>query len=207
MFRRDTSAPEPQALRRTTTLQLNKKKVYRPISFLNPTQAHFNALPPGKIGTDLQTTSDAVNQQAAGENLAEEDTTFGIQHKWTSRNNRKGRHALVIRHAVNDDAQYSTPLPTASAERVLKGIWRMFAYFPFWDISYLVAVIFYWGSVIWIINACFVFLPLTNLKSKFPRETLFGGGITAFIGVMVFEIGCALLMLEAVNENRADCFG
>ena len=34
-----------------------------------------------------------------------------------------------------------------------------------------------------------------------------GGGITAFLGATVFEIGSILLMLEAVNENRADCFG
>jgi len=31
--------------------------------------------------------------------------------------------------------------------------------------------------------------------------------VTAFIGATVFELGSILLMLEAVNENRADCFG
>jgi hypothetical protein len=31
--------------------------------------------------------------------------------------------------------------------------------------------------------------------------------VTAFIGATVFEIGSVLLMLEAVNENRTDCFG
>jgi hypothetical protein len=34
-----------------------------------------------------------------------------------------------------------------------------------------------------------------------------GGGITAFIGATIFELGSVLLMIEAVNENRADCFG
>lgn len=34
-----------------------------------------------------------------------------------------------------------------------------------------------------------------------------GGGLTAFIGATVFEFGSILLMLEAVNENRSDCFG
>ncbi|TKA63060.1 hypothetical protein B0A55_10184, partial [Friedmanniomyces simplex] len=37
--------------------------------------------------------------------------------------------------------------------------------------------------------------------------TLYGGGITAFIGATIFEIGSVLLMLEAINENRAGCFG
>lgn len=34
-----------------------------------------------------------------------------------------------------------------------------------------------------------------------------GGGLTAFLGATVFEIGSILLMLEAVNENRSECFG
>ena len=36
---------------------------------------------------------------------------------------------------------------------------------------------------------------------------LYGGGITAFIGATIFELGSVLLMLEAVNENREGCFG
>jgi hypothetical protein len=35
----------------------------------------------------------------------------------------------------------------------------------------------------------------------------YGGGITAFIGATIFEIGSILLMLEAINENRSGCFG
>ena len=34
-----------------------------------------------------------------------------------------------------------------------------------------------------------------------------GGGVTAFIGATIFEIGSILLMFEAVNENRSGCFG
>jgi hypothetical protein len=34
-----------------------------------------------------------------------------------------------------------------------------------------------------------------------------GGGVTALIGATVFEFGAVLGMLEAVNENRTDCFG
>jgi hypothetical protein len=34
-----------------------------------------------------------------------------------------------------------------------------------------------------------------------------GGGITAFIGATVFEVGSWLLMLEAINEHRTGCFG
>lgn len=83
----------------------------------------------------------------------------------------------------------------------------MFTTYPYWDVSYLVAVIFSLGSVIWVINAFFVFLPLVQPRTEFEGEASVAGGWTAFIGATVFELGSVLLMLEAVNENRTGCFG
>jgi len=79
--------------------------------------------------------------------------------------------------------------------------------YPVWDVSWLVAYIFTWGSIIWVINGFFVFLPLVRPGSAFPEESFVGGGVTAFIGATVFEIGSILLVLEAINENRSGCFG
>lgn len=59
----------------------------------------------------------------------------------------------------------------------------------------------------WVINAFFVWLPLAAPSTEFPGEETTGGGVTAFIGATVFEIGSVLLMLEAVNENRSADFG
>jgi hypothetical protein len=36
---------------------------------------------------------------------------------------------------------------------VLKNIRRMFTHYPVYDISWLVAYVFTWGSVVWCINA------------------------------------------------------
>lgn len=83
----------------------------------------------------------------------------------------------------------------------------MFTAYPCYDVSYLVAVIFTLGSVIWCINGFFVFLPLIRPSTEFPTEVVYGGGWTAFIGATIFEIGSILLMVEAVNENRTGCFG
>jgi hypothetical protein len=58
-----------------------------------------------------------------------------------------------------------------------------------------------------VINAFFVWLPLAAPSTEFDNESDLGGGVTAFIGATIFEFGSILLMLEAVNENRADCFG
>jgi hypothetical protein len=118
-----------------------------------------------------------------------------------------GRHALAVTPEAHKNAKYITPAPTNKPKEILKGIWRMFSTYPYWDVSYLVAIIFTLGSVVWCINAIFVWVPLQVPSSEFPGEIANGGGITAFIGATIFEIGSVLLMIEAVNENRADCFG
>jgi hypothetical protein len=83
----------------------------------------------------------------------------------------------------------------------------MFTKFPVWDVSYDVATVFTLGSVIWVINAFFVWLPLVRPGTEFKDEILYGGGITAFIGATIFEVGSVLLMVEAVNANNTGCFG
>ena len=84
----------------------------------------------------------------------------------------------------------------------------MFTRYPYWDISWWVAFIFTWGSIVWVINAFFVWLPSADPSTVFPNEVLTGGGITAFIGAIIFfETGSILLFFEAVNENSTGCFG
>lgn len=63
------------------------------------------------------------------------------------------------------------------------------------------------GSIIWVFNAFFAWLPLAAPSTEFAGESSWGGGLTGLIGATVFELGSVLLMLEAVNENRSDCFG
>jgi len=53
----------------------------------------------------------------------------------------------------------------------------------------------------------FVWLPLEKPSTEFSTEVLQGGGVTAFIGATIFEIGSVFLFIEAVNENREGCFG
>jgi hypothetical protein len=106
-----------------------------------------------------------------------------------------------------DTANFVAPEATSSFRGVIEGISRMFTQYPYYDVSWLVAVIFTFGSVVWCINAFFSFLPLIQPSSEFATETVYGGGITAFIGATIFEVGSILLMVEAVNENRTGCFG
>ena len=171
------SAREP--LRNDPALRLEQHRVSGPVPFLNPTRAHYhhNARP-------------------------------DVRFNWTSRNNRKGRHAVILDPAQRStESKQTTPRPTSSLRSVAYNIWRMLTYYPIWDISFDIAYVFTIGSVIWVINAFFVWLPLVRPASEFKTEELYGGGVTAFIGATVFEIGSFLLMAEAVNEKRTGCFG
>lgn len=167
-------------LRHDPALKLQKDRVSGPLPFLNPTKAHFRY-----------------------------EARPDVRFKWSSRNNRKGRHVLVVGQSQtsNNSKQLTTPRPTSSLSSIARGVYRMLTYYPIWDISFDVAFVFTIGSVIWVINAFFVWLPLVRPDTEFENEELYGGGITAFIGATVFEFGSFLLMAEAVNENESGCFG
>ena len=198
-----------EPLRLHTLFSIRQGLTSGPLSFLNPTRAHYTDISHHK----KQANSTSVDQNAAADPekastpAKDEEYASGYEFKWRSRDNRKGRHALVVQPSDEAPTYLITPKPTATLRATAKGIWRMFTDYPYWDISYLVAILFTIGSVVWCINGFFAFLPLVQPESEFPTEILYGGGITAFIGATIFEMGSVLLMFEAVNENRAGCFG
>ena len=193
-------------------LELQQDRVTGPFSFLNPTRAAFRHDP-----AEQKTLSTANEPQkgADGNHTSEEKAgkrddeqlASNIEFKWRSRDNRKGRHTLVVDPSVDPSAPYLVPKQTSAAREVARNIVRMGTYIPYWDVSYVVAIIFTLGSVVWVINAFFVFLPLVQPKTEFNDEILTGGGVSAFIGATIFEMGSVLLLVEAVNENRSGCFG
>ncbi|KAJ8097209.1 hypothetical protein POJ06DRAFT_262767 [Lipomyces tetrasporus] len=187
-------------------LRLQQSHVHGPVRWLNPTRARFayDAVGGSKQIADLEKPP-SLDEEHAQSRLARR-----ISFEWRSRNNRKGRSLLILHHPQKADelaARSVVPQPTASVRPVLRNLRLMFTYFPYWDISYLVAVLFTFGSVIWVINGFFAWLPLQVPASEFDNEGLVGGGVTAFIGATVFEVGSVLLVLEAVNVSREGCFG
>lgn len=162
-----------------------------PFRSLNPTSAHFH-----HHHATVSHTPGEPHQKSSR-----------ITYKWTSRNNRKGRHAITVSAAALASHEISLAPKITGLSAVLRGLCRMATVYPVWDASYLVAIIFTWGSIVWCVNAFFVFLPLLRPATVFHNEVLYGGGITAFVGATVFEIGSVLLMAEAVNEEKSGCFG
>lgn len=121
------------------------------------------------------------------------------QFQWRSRDNRKGRHTLIVSH--------DHPNVPSKVQAALAGIRRMFTTCPYWDISYLIAVNFTVGSAIFIVCGLFYWLPVAYPSTSFSNEATIGGGVTSVIGATFFEVGAILLIFEAVNENQTGCFG
>jgi hypothetical protein len=81
----------------------------------------------------------------------------------------------------------------------------LFTRFPYWDISWCVAVVFTLGSVVWVANGFTGVLPLVG---QYPAEEMeLANTWSAFAGSLIFFLGSYLLFLEAINANRGGCFG
>ena len=216
---RSTTFRSREPLRTHDGLKLRHDRVSGPLPFLNPTRAAFQHIHTSNSKVSTPAASGANKAEKEGENRRQshekgeaspkkdEQLASKIHFQWRSRDNRKGRHALLISPSQDPSATYLTPRVTSTSIEIARGILRMCTQFPYWDISYLVAVIFTLGSCVWVINAFFVWLPLVKPSTEFHNEILVGGGWTAFIGATIFEIGSVLLMIEAINENREGCFG
>ena len=184
-------------------LRLQRDRIAGPFSFLNPTRAAYSHDPASDETAVLSHCS--CDEKAHMTN--EEQPASNVNFYWRSRDNRKGRHTLIVDPSEDRNAPYLTPQNTFTVQEIRRNLVRMATYFPYWDVSWLVAIIFTLGSCVWVTNAFFVFLPLVQPQTEFRNEILTGGGVTAFIGATIFEIGSVLLLMEAVNENRSGCFG
>lgn len=140
-----------------------------PFGFLNPTRAHFlypelskqeTGVGLAKRDTDKRVDNTAQvhdqgqDQEQDQRHARESDVSAkNVRFLWRSRDNRKGRHALLVqRPRPGEESHFLTPRRTSHPREVLKNIVRTFTCFPIWDISWLVAFIFTWGSVVWVMN-------------------------------------------------------
>ncbi|KAF3935189.1 hypothetical protein ABW20_dc0109804 [Dactylellina cionopaga] len=180
-----------------------------PFDFLNPTRAHFLYPVLSRRSTQSQEGERVERGQEHSSKTSSDVPTENVRFVWRSRDNRKGRHALVVQKpGPGEKPHFLVPRRTSHPREILKTVIRTFTCFPVWDISWLVAFIFTLGSVVWVINGFFAWLPLVAPSTEFHNEISSGGGITAFIGaICFFEIGSILLFFEAVNTNHSGCFG
>lgn len=192
-------------------------KLFNPTSALyswsgwNPSHDHPST-PEHGHATD-HVSSDEARQQHSSEDEGEPGGHFPAKRKddllsfvWRSRDNRKGRHALVLRRGDDGQMQpHGTLEPTNSLPATLRGICALFTRFPYWDISWCVAIVYTLGSMVWVANG---FTGVLSLVGKGSSKQLTSANTwTAFAGASIFFLGSYLLFLEAVNANRTGCFG
>ncbi|PYI26392.1 hypothetical protein BP00DRAFT_451191, partial [Aspergillus indologenus CBS 114.80] len=148
-------------------LHLQLTHVTGAIPFLNPTHAAYRTTTTTSSSTSTTTTTTPHPNRAPGSQ---------IHRLWRARDTRKGRHALRITTSAPTQNQTPTPTPeppnhhhhrplrtpahpTTHPRIILHVLKAMLTTCPYGDLSYLVAVTFTLGSAIWLVNACFVWLP------------------------------------------------
>ncbi|TKA64287.1 hypothetical protein B0A55_10353 [Friedmanniomyces simplex] len=116
--------PEREPLRDNPSLHLAHDTIRGPFSFLNPTQAHYHhhQSTSKPAASSLDDSEDA--ERPAAEVTGDNAETAGVAYKWTSRNNRKGRHALVVNSGRNGgNSKFATPPPTNSPRSKCTLLW------------------------------------------------------------------------------------
>lgn len=155
--------------------RLTLQHVEGPFGFLNPTRAHFNhsQFSPGPASDEPATPHESGDDAEPRRKPPKQDTESDIPAKnirflWRSRDNRKGRHALLVQEpGPGEEAPFMTPRPTTHPKEILKTVIKTFICYPIWDISWLVAFIFTWGSAVWVINVRFFFFFFSELCARF----------------------------------------
>ena len=120
-------------LRTHPSLRRLEEHTTGPISFLNPTRAHYRhtslpkcvpeSTPADSNGAKETSSSDAEMDTAPNK---DEEYVSNVQFTWRSRDNRKGRHALVVQPTLDGaKSDYIAPKSTSTLRAAAKGIWRM----------------------------------------------------------------------------------
>lgn len=192
---------------REGNLHIDHSATTGPVSWLAPTQATFSyaggdgtSSRPPSYGTLLEQQRDAQRYSARGRS--------NVDYKWTSRNSRKGRHALQIgERSLGHDVNYVTPEPTNRFLPTLKGLWRMITRSPLNDLSYLTAVAFVSGCTLLLVNAFLSVLPRLNSDIQLPPQATLAQSILTLLDCTLFLTSSLPSYLEAVNTNKESCFG
>ncbi|EGX93747.1 integral membrane protein [Cordyceps militaris CM01] len=171
-------------------LALRQGSVSGPLAFLNPTTAIFDI-----CADDDGLPSEATDPEHGGERA---------RVRWNAREFRKGRHVFVLPRAAPLAHRLRT---TSRPRRVLLGLLRMATVFPYWDVSWLIGVCFTVGCALFIACGFFYWLPVAYPATAFAHEADVAGGVVAFVGATLFQVGAVLLMLEAWNDRAETKFG
>jgi hypothetical protein len=124
-----------------------------PIAALNPT-TRYMSIDHKTPETAADLTNEPLQQQQEDSQGSQQSAQPLHRHKrdhhgatyvWRSRDNRKGRHAVVVRPSYQHGEEGAGPKRTDTFEATLRGLGKMVTRYPIWDVSYDVAVVFTLG--------------------------------------------------------------
>ena len=93
-------------------------------------------------------------------------------------------------------------ISTQGGRGPFKRLKRMCTKFPYRDMSWLVGVVFSFGSSIFVINGFFLLLPLIGASTNFSNEVPYATPASSVLGTIVFLIGGWVGVLEGLNLKR-----
>ena len=108
-----------------------------PFKFLNPTKRYLVA--EKKTAASPEDAGKKAGAKPGG-------PTPKVVYVWRSRDNRKGRHAVVVDRDAREHSGKKVPRPSNTWQQTVGGIVRMFVRYPVWDVSYDVAFVFTIGE-------------------------------------------------------------
>ncbi|KAF7323645.1 hypothetical protein MKEN_00585200 [Mycena kentingensis (nom. inval.)] len=124
--------------------------------------------------------------------------------EWTSRDHRKHRHL------VEDPRTGRTRPAHQDAKKASQGVLGRIGNMrrvEYWNVSWWVAVLFTLGSIVWVVNGFYAFLPYL-LPARFSVDAnMEGTGWTAWLGATIFEFGALAGLWEAWNRGDVADFG
>ena len=166
-----------------------------PLSHFNPTSVYFE-----NTQTDaFERLAETLRPVSPGN-----PHPYRVSFYWNSRNNRKGLHVLVVSTSYPAFKSLVPPETISMRLRVYHNIIRMATRFPYWDISYLTAIVFLVGSLLWLLDGALTYQSDYNL---IPPSIVTNIPVVAFFGTNVFLVTNILQMIECINDRQKPCFG
>lgn len=186
------AAPQGDAVLATTSLT----------AFFNPTRIRCRVvLPELRQGAQKGSTEQDAKEQSHND-------VHHAEYMWSTRNNRKGRHAYVYhRYPQGHPSRQKIASWVLELKHTVRKLPLFVTTFPYWDVSFIAAFLFTIGSILFTLDGFFSYLPLVNPNNDFPGNSTYVSPLMVFFGATIFQLGGIAIVLEAFNENRSDCFG
>ena len=112
MARNEQFRPEDEPFRTNEQLQLQPDEVNGPIWFMNPTRATFIYTGTYEAVSTAEGLHDVEDTHLQAQDSQRVESHSCIEYNWTSRDNRKGRHAVILRESYDGECPFQAPPPT-----------------------------------------------------------------------------------------------